>query len=315
MEAYELMLKGYYFFAQRSEGVGKALTYFQEAIELDPNYAAAYVALGNCYIFIASSHMTPSKNVIPLARAAVDKAISIENTNANAHLLLARIHFFYDWDWEGAEKEYNKAIEFNLISPDIFEAFYQASLYKNFDQAISIAEKVLERHPLNFSNFVDLAYFNLWDSRYNEARDVCDRILELNPMHSGAFWIIGESYLLEGNLELAIENFQKSANLSETRKWLAISLIPLIENMGQKEEVIKILSKLETEDSSGGIPMIFMVNAYGSAGLYDESFKWLDRAFKERDYSMARLKINPYLKPIHTDPRWEKMLDRMGFPD
>jgi TolB-like protein/class 3 adenylate cyclase len=315
MEAFEMMLKGQYFLAQRLEGVGKALDYFQKAVELDPDYAVAYESLGRGYFLIASFFFQPSHVVMPKAREAIEKSISLDNSSAGSHLLRAQIYFHYDWDWESTKTEYNKAVKLNLEIPNMFDAFYHACLYNNFEYAISIAEKVLERHPLDFHNFVDLANFCNWAGRYKKGRDVCKRLLELDPTNGEAFFMIGETYLLEGNFELAIENFRKSASLSESRGWVENILIPLVENMGKKEETDQILSGLEKEASSGHIPIVLMANAYGNTGRNDDAFRWLESGFKEKDFSMVRLKINPYLKPLHSDPRWKELLDKVGFPD
>jgi len=315
MEAYEMWLKGQYFLAQRAEGVDKALDYFQKAIELDPDYAEAYEGLGLGYHLIASFFAQPSNLVMPKAREAVENSLSLDNNNARAHLLRARIYFYYDWDWKSAKAEYNKAIELNLETPNMFDAFYQACLYANFEMAISIAEKVLERQPLDFHTFVDLANFNNWAGRFNDSRDVCERLLELNPKNGEAVFIIGESYLMQGDIVKALENFRRAASLSETRGWIENIVIPLIQNMSKKEKVDQILSGLEKAASAGHIPIILMANAYGNNGRIDEAFEWLHRGLKERDFSMVRLKINPYLKLLHSDPRWQELLDKVGFPD
>jgi len=315
MEAYEMWLKGQYFLAQRAEGVGKALGYFQKAIELDPNYAEAYEGLGLGYHLIASFFAQPSNMVMPKAREAVEKSLSLDNNSANAHLLRARIYFYYDWDWQNAQAEYYKAVELNLETPNMFDAFYQACLNTNFEKAISIAEKVLERQPLNFHTFIDLANFYNWAGRFNEGRDVCKRLLELNPKNGEAVFIIGESYLMQGDIVKALENFRRAASLSEARDWIENIVIPLIQNMDKKEKVDQILSGLEKAASAGHIPIVLMANAYGNNGRFDEAFEWLHRGLKERDYSMVRLKINPYLKLLHSDPRWQELLDKVGFPD
>jgi adenylate cyclase len=314
MKAYELYLKGQYFLAQRSEGVGKAMIYFQKAIELDPDYAAAYEAIGLCYHLIASFFTQPAHIVMPLARKALKKSISLDEKSASAHLLLAQLYLHYDWDWNAAKAEYNRAVELNLETPHMYDAFYQAYLFNDFDKAINIAEKVQERNPLDFHALVDLANFNIWAGRFDKARDVAKRILELNPEHVDAYFIFGETYFIEGKNELATEYFQKSASLGASREWIEMYIIPLLENVDQKEKVAQMLSAVEPAASSGAMPIILMVNGYGIAGLNDEAFTWLDRAFEERDYSLVRLKTNPYLKPLHSDPRWQILIDKIGFP-
>ena len=162
---------------------------------------------------------------------------------------------------------------------------------------------------------------------------VTDRILLLGTKDSNVYLLKGEDeydqatdqlekaghpmvrIILEDKYDLAIENFKKSVNLTEARGWVELYVIPLVENMDQKDELSRMLSMVEPEAVSGRLPIILMINAYGMTGMNDEAFKWLERGFKERDYAMVRLKINPYLKPLHSDPRWQELLDKVGFPD
>jgi serine/threonine-protein kinase len=307
-------MKGRYFLRERSGGVDKALGYFQEAAEIDPTYAAAYESIARCYMRIASYGSLPSSLTVPKAREAIEKTISLDPQSAEAHLLLAEINLVHDWDWKGARIEFDKAVEFGLPTPNIFDAFYQAAIFNNLDLAIRIATQVQQNDPLDFSDLVDLANFHSWYGQYNEAREIANRILELDSSFGEAYAIRAETFMFEKNNEEAIRNYKRAAELTESWEWVEQFMIPFIENFENFEFITDMFGQLENLASSGQVPTMIMINSYGFTGRNDDAFRWLERGIEEKDYFMYRVQINPFLRPLHADPRWQEMLDKIGFP-
>jgi TolB-like protein/class 3 adenylate cyclase/Tfp pilus assembly protein PilF len=314
MEAYEQVLKGHYFLRQRHDGVYRALEYFQNAVKLDPEYAAAYESLARSYMLIASFGNEPASETIPKAKDAIQISISLNPSSAQAHRLLAEIHMVYDWDWDAARNEYDQAIAFGYGTPSLFEAFYEAAINNDLEEAITMTIQLSHNDPLNFNNLVDLANFYSWNGQYTEARAVTTRILELDPGYGEAYAIRGESYMHEGNREEAISSLEKAAELWESMSWLQEMLVPFIKNLDNDEILEGMYQQLEESAASDQVPIHIMFNSYGFTGRNDDAFRWLEKGIEERTYYMYRLQVNPWLKNLHNDPRWEEILKKVGFP-
>ena len=315
LDAYELVLKGHYFLRQRHDGVYKGLEYFQNAAELDPDYAAAHESIARAYMLIASFGSEPASLTIPKAKEAIQQSISLDPTSAQAHRLLAEIHMVYDWNWEAARKEYDQAVAFGYSTPSLFEAFYEAAINNDLDSAISITRQLSQNDPLNFSNLIDLANFYSWNGQYIEAREVTTRILELDPGYGEAYAIRGESFMMEGDEEEAIKNLELAAEMWESMSWLQEILVPFIENVDDEEILEGMFQELENGAAAGQVPIRLMFNSYGFTGRIDDAFRWLEKGIEERNYYIYRLQINPWLKSLHSDPRWPGILGEVGFPE
>ncbi|MCK5468272.1 MAG: tetratricopeptide repeat protein, partial [Cyclobacteriaceae bacterium] len=313
VEAYELLLRGRYFRKQGVEGVEKALDCLQKAIELDPDYAQAYGELADTYFYLSVYKFMPWREGFNKVLELSNKAILLDPSWPGPYILLAYQNFWYIWGWEAALSEYKEALE--LGSPaDMFHPYYQTLLYSNFEEAISEAKLIVERDPLNIELLRQLAEIYLMARRYDESREVLNKILELNPLFSEAYRYYGTSYFYEGKYKEALNYFKKAAEISQEKGYAPNEIIITLAMLGRREEATRMLSNIKERDSSNVVFAFEIAKIYTYLGEMDKAFQWLDRAYENREYWMVSLKVLPYWDPLRSDPRFQKLIDKMNFP-
>jgi len=309
MEAYELFLKGSYFFRKDLEGKRKSLTYFQKAIEQDPDYAEAYAFIGETYLKLAGFNLMSSAEANSKARTVAKKAISLDEFEPRAHKVLAYIHLFYDWDWEATLTEYNKAIQYGLPHQNEFIIFYYILIHNNFDLAIRISEQIIERDPLHVENLWQHAMCYYFAGRFEESLLFFDKTLELDPNFSEAHNWKGVVLAHLGKYEEAFASLEIATEITKGEGMAGINLLAVKILLGKKDEVLPIIRSMEFIDP------VDPAMLYTLLGMYDEAIFWLERAYRERSIAMVTLKHYWVWDPIRNDPRFIEIYNRMNFPD
>jgi TolB-like protein/Tfp pilus assembly protein PilF len=313
--AHDAYLRGRHHWNQRTEdGFRKAIEFFEQAIEHDPGYALAYAGLADCHIVLAEYGVSSAREVFPAARRAVLRALEIDDELAEAHTSLAAIRGYYDWDWEGAEREFRRALE---LDPGCATArqWYAEFLTQmgRHDEALAEIQRALEVDPLSLIiNSVKAALF-YYAGQHEEALEQARRTLELDPEFPVAHYFLGEAYEDQGRYEEAIEELKHAATLAGGGpKWRA-RLAYTYAVAGRESEARRILDEV-TGPSPGGFVSSYTVAAvYGALGDKDEAFRWLERAVEERDVRLRWLKVEPLFPSLRADPRFDDLLRRMGF--
>jgi len=309
-EAYELYLKGNYFWAKRTrDGTQKAIDYFNQALERDPNYALAYVGLANCYSTMPISSDVPSREAFPKAKEAALRALEIDVSLAEAHVSLAYIHFFYDWDWDASRIEYQKAIE---INPNDSAAHWGYALLLSslgqHDQAISEIDKASQLEPLLPMTGALKGHVLFQARRYSDAVTFLQKTLELDDN----FWItqieLGKNYESEGHYEEALKSFRKardlSGGISETLSLMGYTYAI----SGHRAHAEKTLMELRTMANHAYVPPYHFALLYHGLGDSKETFRWLERAREERDVHIVFLGVDPKWDDLRGDPRFTDMV-------
>lgn len=305
-EAYELYLKGNYFWEKRTrEGTQKAIDYFEQALTRDPQYALAHVGIANCYSTMPISSDVPSREAFPKAKEAAIRALEIDGSLAEAHVSLAYIHFFFDWDWDASRSEYQKAIQ---INPNDSAAHWGYSLLLSslgqHDQAIAEIDKALQLEPLWPMTGALKGHVLFQARRYAEAVTYLNRTLELD----NNFWIaqieLGKNYESEGQYDEALESFRKardlSGGISETLSLMGYTYAV----SGRRAEAEKALKGLRAMADRGYVPPYHFALLYHGLGDSTETFRWLDKARDERDVHMVFLGVDPKWDDLRSDPRF-----------
>jgi DNA-binding winged helix-turn-helix (wHTH) protein/TolB-like protein/Flp pilus assembly protein TadD len=314
-EAYELYLKGRYFWNKFTlADHQKATEYFNQAIAKDPGYALAYAGLADTYGASATNGWLRPTEAYPKAKLTVQKALSLDDTLAEAHANLGALFMFYDMDWVSAEREYRRAIELN---PD-YEGTYGVYSYLlcalgRLDEGVEKARQGLEANPLSgaLGNDLALAYYQA--RRYDEAINQYQETLEMEPTRAESLLGLGMVYEQKGKYEDAINEYQKAIkSLGRTSPGLA-QLGHAYAMSGKRNEAISIageLRKVAKQSFRGSYDSAIL---YTGLGEQAKAFEQLNKAFEERSGWIIYLKVEPQFDSLRADPRYASLLQRINL--
>lgn len=320
LEAYRLYLKGRNAWNKRTpEGLEQGIDYFQQAIKTDPGYAAAYAGLADCYNMQVIYGVHQPKDGFPKAKEAAVKALEMDETLAEAHTSLAFVKFRWDRDRVEAEREFQLAIKYK---PTYAPAHQWYSSYlvalERFDEAVAEAKRTSDLEPLSFTASSHLGWILYLSGRTDEAIAQCRKILSLDPNSFPAHRYLGLAYEQKGMYPQAIDEFQKGVKLSGSPLMLAL-LGHAYAASGKTAEARRVLSELQDLSEAQDVGARRYVSPYTVAGIYaglgdkDQAFKWLERAFEERDVWLMNLKVDPVFAKLRSDKRFQDLLTRAGL--
>lgn len=297
-EAYRLYLRGTYFWNQRNaESFVKAIEYFEQAIERDPNYALAYDGLAKSYGLLGA-YIIPSDEPFPKAKTAALKALELDPNLAEAHTSLALVYWLHDWDWAAADREFRRAIELDAryITAHHWYGLYLGEMGRA-DESIAELTRALELDPVSVPVNADLGRVYFWARRYDEALQQYQRAHEMGPT-IGAFWT-EIRYVYEQKKMYAewfsLLNTQSEVNDSNRDAYL------------KKDWKEFVWINCRQGGSHDGAEYC------ARAGDKDTAFAQLEQAYKLRDHRLSQLRVNPIWDPVRDDPRFAELLRRMNL--
>jgi TolB-like protein/Tfp pilus assembly protein PilF len=315
LEAYNSYLRGRYFWNRRTEkGLNLAIDYFEKAIEQDPNYALAYVGLADSYNMLGSYELLEPNEAYPNARKAALRALDIDNTLGEAHASLARVKHCFDWDWEGAEMEYKRAIDLNP-SYAISHTWYSALLLFSgrFDEALEEAKRAQELDPLSLVGITNVGYMLFYQRQYDKAIEQCERALAINPDFSWTHSVLARAYVQKSEFEEAIAEAQKAVTLSGGSTEYLSMLGNIYALNGKIKEAKNILRQLEGLEKKKNVPLFSRALIYEALGETDQAFSFLEASFERREFGMLTLKVSPELDSLRSDPRFKVLMEKVGL--
>ncbi|MCI0445157.1 protein kinase, partial [bacterium] len=291
-EAYQLYLKGRYYWNKRTEeGLKKGIEYFQQAIQKDPKYALAYAGIADCYVVLADYGIIPSSDATPKTKKATMKALEIDNTLAEAHTNLANVHEF-EWNWKEAEKEYKRSIELN---PNYATAHHWYSNYLSYmgrsEEGIAEIKRAQELDPLSLiinGSVADL-YFDA--RRYDEAIEQYQKSIEMEPNFSNVHSQLARAYRQKGMYKEALAAIEKEHEISRDNLDYSNSCAQLYAVWGKKEEAKKFLQEVLELSRKQYVSPVAIASIYNLLGEKDQAFEWLEKGYQEHSIRMAYLKI------------------------
>jgi TolB-like protein/AraC-like DNA-binding protein/Tfp pilus assembly protein PilF len=309
IKAYDLWLKGSYHLKRKDfEDIKKAMNFFKAAIKVDPNYADAYAFLGEAYIHATAYNMLLNQEGNDLARNAAEKAIKLNVENAKAHMVLAYIELFSDWNWDSALKEYNKAIKYGLSDQNEFITYYYIFIKEDFERAIQVAKRVTETDPLDVHAHWQLGLTYYFARRFEESIVAFNKALEIDSNYAEALRFRGLCWGYLGKYKEALIDINRAIELIGGLGLANLDLLVVKILMGKKEEVLTVLKKSKFIDSSD--PAII----YSLLNMPNESIYWLDKAYEERSVTMATLKNYWVWDNLRDNARFKEMYAQMNFP-
>lgn len=313
-EAYHLYLKGRHCNSKRTpQWIKKGIEFFQQAIDLDPNYALAYAGMADSYGFLASAtggH--PPREVYPKAKAAALKALELDDTLGEAHCSLGFFHLLYDWDFAAAEREYKRAIE---LSPNYANAHdgYSFYLKATGQTAAAIRECQLAQQldPLSSFATVSLGWAYYFARRYDEALAQGQKVLELDANFGFAYAHSGLCHLQLGDFAQAVVCMRKAVNLVGGSPHFLSYLGHALGKAGQPREARQMLAQLERLTKKQFVSAYFTAIVYLGLGNRHETLTWLERALEERSGFLPFAEIEPMLDELRAEPRFVRLIERI----
>ena len=313
-EAYRFYLRGRYFWNKRTaEGIKKAIEQFQQAIDRDPHYALGYVGLADCYLLREEYAGIPSSESLPKARAAVDRALQIDDSLAEAHTSSA-LTYKYLWRWSEAEQEFKRAISLN---PNYPTAHHWFVLYfyttRQFDYAMREIKRAQELDPLSLVISVNVSMVYLLKNDPSSAMEQCQKIIELDPSFPEAHNHLGFAYLKQRRYEEAAAEFQKAVELSARASFYLSHLGYLYAVMGRRPDALRILKELEEKYDGRESIGQYLAGVYAGLGEKDQAFAWLERDFEQRSGVLPNITYRFSFEGLRSDPRYLDLVRRIGL--
>jgi len=314
-EAYQLYLKGRFYWNKRTvETNKKSIEYFNQAIEKDPSFALAYAGLADCYV-IRINPLQPREKMLK-AKAAAIRALELDDSLSEAHTSLARVLAVYDWDSKGAEKEFKRAIELNprnAIAHQWYGGYFEAIGRHN--ESIAERKRACDLDPLSLSANSELGLAFYFARDYDQAIEQFQKTLELQPNFSLVDAFLPAAFEQKGKYDQAIAGFQNGIALkgSTELSFLMSGLGHVYGVSGKKAEARALLDELKQMSLQEYVPAESIALVYAGLGEKDQAFAWLEKAYGERSFGVAWLKVEPRWDSLRSDPRFADLLRRVGL--
>lgn len=322
-EAYDEYLQGLQALSLRTAASGlAAIQHLERATTLDPTYALAYAAKARCYGLLPILDGMKPQEAMPKARDAAERAIELDASLAEAHAALAFVKAHYEYDWPAAEREFRRGIELNP-SDSVAHMFCSNSYLSprgRHDEAIAEMKEAISLDPYSLvvQSFLIRTY--TWAHRWGEAEAQFQKVNQLNPNFAIDHSRMARLCAYSGRYEIAIDEDVKARVLSgEYADEVIVKDNRLRKAVAQSGASGYWATLLEFSREKKNPPEAF-VTPFGIAILYaelgdrDDAFAWLNRAYEGRDVFLTELAIEPGLDPLHDDPRFTNLLQRIGLP-
>ena len=315
-EAHELYLKGRFYWNKLSpDGLKRGLEYFQQAVEKDPNDALAYAGIADCYVFFADADIAPPKEVIPQAKQAVAKALSLDESLAEAHASLAMVKFLYDHEWAAAEKEFKRAIALNpsYSTRVVGYPFYLLAMGRT-QEAMAEINRTYSLDPVGLLTNSALGWLLCLTPQYDQAIEQERKTLELFPESDSAALDLAWAYEQKGLFPEALAEYQRAERLSPDTPKMSATLRQGYLKAGAKGYWESKLQLFRAQSKREYVPPYFFAVTYASLGDRDRAMEWLEKEYQEGHDGVVYLKVDPHFDSLRSDPRFQAMVRRMNFP-
>lgn len=321
-EAYELYLKGRYFWNKRGEaGLRNGIKHFKAAQERDPTYALAYSGLADSYALLCDIGVVAPVNEMPLAKAAAQKSVDIDPFLAEGYTSRAFVKLAYDWDWQGAETDFRKALDLNpkYATAHQWYASYLVQMGK-FDRAREEIEQAQQLDPLSPIISSNAGLYSYFEHRYDDAITQYRRTLEIDP----GFWVahhyLGLAYAKKGSHEEAIDQLRGllespgegplKDGAVEKDPEVAASLGFVYATAGRRGEAEAILERLKTLSGQRYVSGLYMAIVYAGLKDQDRALEYLNKAYESRHPGLVLIRVDPIFDDLRSDDRFKQLVKR-----
>ena len=315
-EAYQLYLKGrYYWIGDRTEErMRKSIQYFNQAIDIDPNYALAYSGLADVSVVLSTFYVLPPREAFAKAKLAAIRALELDKRLAEAHAALSVIKLWYEWDWSGYQEEARQAIELSSIYAIAHVEFAQyLAAAGRFDEAIREAKRAQEIDPLSSLVNTSAGWIFYFARNYNEAIRRYLEVIEIYPDSFEPHRRLGLTYLQKKMNAEGLAEIQHSRTLAGENAEEIAYLGYAYGVTGKRAEAQKVLDQLQGQSKRRYVSPYLVALIYTGLSNNDQAFSWLEKAYEDRSINLVFLKVEPILDPLRRDPRFAELLQRMNL--
>jgi TolB-like protein/Flp pilus assembly protein TadD len=315
-EAYQLYLKGRFFWNKRNEeNLRKAVEQFKAAADKDPNFALAFVGLADCYSVLPFYSSSSSMELLPQARAYAQRALEIDDSLGEAHTSLGYANLNL-WNWADAERELKRGIELNLNYATAHK-FYGNYLYEvgRFDESLAEFKRAQELEPLSQIVSANLAEVNMTRGDFNAALEQCRRALDLDPNWFYARQLLAVVHLKQGRKAEALAEAEKSVELSK-RLGTALGTLGYVNaETDKRSEALAVIEELKGKHAKGQAYGLDLARVYIGLGDREQAFAWLEKDFQAHSSTLPAWIFIPPLDSLRDDPRFRDLQKRMSLPE
>ena len=313
-EAYQLWMKARFHFAKRTkEDLLKSIEIFEQAVKLDPNFALGYVGIAESWAVIPSYPYGSPADCMPKAKAAAAKALELDPDLPEAHTVSAMIAATYDWDWASAEAGFKRAIE---LDPNVSVTHYRyawtlLSPLGRHDEAIAEMKIAMEKEPLYLIQGANYAAVLMYARRFDEAVEQAKKTYDLDPTFIGSINWLAHSYASDGKYNEALATVEKSL---DSHMPLRTTAGYVYAKTGQRAKALEVIEQWKEVEKHRYLQNYWVAINYAALGDKDGAFAELEKAYKNHDWFLQRIKVDPFMDPLRDDPRYEELVERMNFP-
>ena len=313
-KAYELYLKGMYQWKKHTlEDLRKSIEYFNQAIELDSNYALAVQGLSASYGVLGNSYLPPNEN-FPKAKTYAARALAIDENLAEAHVAMGAVKLFYDWDWAEAEREFKRAQTLDPNNAQAYQLYGDClEIQGRFDEARAERKRALELDPLSPMQGMAAGATFYFAGQYNEAITQIEQTINLEPRFMLAYLYLGQAYEQKKLYAPAIAAYQKGMTQAERHPSLVAALGHSYALSGERAKAQKTLAELREMSKRRYISPYLFAIVYLGLGDKEQTFAWLEKAFQDRSIFLIWLKVEPQFDSLRDDARFQDLLRRINL--
>ena len=323
IEAYESYLKGRFQLHRRADGMHEARTHFERALALDADFAEAHAGLANSYLWLGTHAALPPAEAFARMRRHAEQALSLDPDLPDAHYLLGYVALWYDWDAMACERHVRRALALQANNPDAL----MLAAYLNFtmgrrDDALAMTEAALHADPVGLATLIGALSKYYLTGEFKRAIALADRVIQEHPTSGEVRRFRAMSiYTSGGDLAAARADLEEAARYMRRSPFVLAHLAMVSSLEGKTEEARRLRDELVERSAREAVPPLTVALAQQALGDYDAAFDWYERAYQARDFLMIWLHVGPMFRivppmkaePITADPRWTKLVQRVGL--
>lgn len=315
IEAYELYLQGRFFWKKRNDqGLKSAAMFFEKAIQKDPDYALAWAGLADTCSLMGEYTNIPRKELFPKQRAAVDKALQIDDQLGEAHISLAILLMMHSWDWEGSGKEFRLGVE---LSPNYATGHHWYAQYLlftgNIEESFREIAMAVELDPVSQGILKDMGIHYYYTRQYDKAIEMAVKTQEIDPGFAASHRLLSLAYEGKGMYEEAIEENQKWKEKTGNTVKTSVALAQIYAASGRHEAAKKIIENPVIIQNLGSNDHRGMALVYTTLGDADKAFEWIEKSIQHSEESLCSINIDPKFESLRSDPRFGLVLKKIGL--